>query len=127
MKRNLIYIKKVEVLQFDPRTNQSKCGIKYLNNNEPKALVIECCVERAEKIARNILETIKEQEKVEKTSEDIFDVTVTEFANDEKTEEILTNFFGRLCDKTRRLKHERNHTAYMKLYDEIRMEKLMIR
>ncbi len=129
--KNMLEIKRVDILNFDPRTNIARCGVKYTRNTALKSLVIDFKMDNASAIAQNLISTIKEQEKENDASEEIVDDikinVLTEFVNEEGIEDMVFNFFARLCDKTRRLKHEKNHVEYMKMFDQVRMEKLIVK
>jgi len=51
---------------------------------------------------------------------------VIRLLNEDKLEEKLHHFFVKLCEKARSLKRTTDHTDYMKLYDELRIQELIL-
>lgn len=128
MKKTIIQFK--AMMPVDMQINTETWGFKvsFLQDGAPQSFVERFTVVDPLKRAEELIKKMKSYAKVEVTEADdlIGSLIVTEFLDEEKIEEVLTNFFLRLSERMRILKRTTNHTEYMKLYDQVRTEKLVL-
>ena len=114
--------------EFLPTEAAATIKISYKIDNAEDSIIKKFKLQDPEAITDEILKEIKAKGKIEIQDEDDFlgSLFVIRMLNEEKAEEILINFFARLCDKARILKHTTNSREYMKLFDEIKITEMKI-
>lgn len=118
-------MKRIEVTNYQPRTNAASLKISYQRDNDPQSMYKDFVLANPEELATAIIKDLKERSKMEilEADDPLGSIVVLDFFDEEKIEEKLFNFLAKLCEKTRYLKHITNHQEYMKIYDEIKIQK----
>ena len=128
MKKTIIQFKAMTPVDMQINTETWGFKVSFLQDTVPQSFVEKFTVTDPAKMAEELIKKMKSYAKVEVTEADdlIGSLIVTEFLDEERIEEVLTNFFLRLNERMRILKRTTNHTEYMKLYDQVRTEKLVL-
>jgi len=128
MKEVIIKLKAIETINFNPQKFESRMNIKYnIDGENFERLVVFDLTAKAEGIVARILKFLKSQAEQDTDEDDLIEsLFVKKLVDEEKIEERLLNYFGRLCEKIRFIRRDKNHADYMKLYDEIRMSKISL-
>ena len=125
MKKTVIALKKIEVTNYQPRTNAASLKIAYQRDNDLQSMYRETTLANPEELTAAIIQDLKSRSKMEilEADDPLGSIVVLDFYDEDKIEEKLFNFLAKLCEKARNLKHLTNHQEYMKMYDEIKVQR----
>lgn len=128
MREVRIALVSLKLEEFLPTEAAATLKINYKIDNAEDSITKKFKLQDPEAITEEILKEIKAKGKIEIQDEDDFlgSLFVIRMLNEEKAEEMLFNFFARLCDKVRILKHTTNSREYMRLFDEIKITEMKI-
>ena len=128
MKKTIIQFKAMTPVDMQINTETWGFKVSFLQDGAPQSFVEKFTLADPVKRAEGLIKKMKSYAKVEVTEADdlIGSLIVTEFLDEERIEEVLAKFFLRLSERMRILKRTTNHTEYMKLYDQVRTEKLVL-
>ncbi len=128
MKEAILKINRIDLLNFDPKESKADFKISFLKSNEENNILKSYKLENPEFIVEDILKSIKKEGKIEiEDDEDLLgSIFVVRLLEEEKIEEKILAFLARLCEKSRLLKREKNYQSYMKLFDEMKTQKLAL-
>lgn len=128
MKQVLLRIHHLGVQTFDPLNSKARMKITYSVDNQTNSVTKEFVLNKPEPLVNDIFTFVKQQGNVDMSNVDDFvaGLFVKTLVDEEKVEEILLNFFSRLCEHARIIKKEKNHATYMKLFDEIKISELKL-
>tara|TARA_Y100000310_G_C20702951_1_gene831789 strand:- start:8638 stop:9021 length:384 start_codon:yes stop_codon:yes gene_type:complete len=127
MQEIVLQLEKVQLTKFETKTGIGTFTFNYTKNQEPQSFTQSLELTKAEPIIDYILKALKSLGKANiEQGEGLNNIVVLKVVQEEKIEEQLYNFFAKICEKTRALKRETNHTEYMKLYDDIRIQTLRL-
>lgn len=129
MKDIILTIDKLAIMHFDPKHTRGTFAIHYSKDKEQYTLERQYVLEHPEPIVTDLLKAVKQQGKMELTDDDdiLGSLFVIRLLDEDTVEEKLYNFFARLCEKARTMKHMKTHAEYMKLFDEIKIKELHLR
>ena len=117
------------MVSFDPKNYNAKMKLSYGIDKEKFAQIVNFNLTRkSDLLASSVISYVKSQGERE-IDEDNFvnSLFVKKLVNEEKIDERLFMYFSKLCEKVRFLKINKNHSNYMKLYDEIKTSCLSLR
>ena len=125
MKKTIVSLKGIEVKNYQPKTNTASLRIIYGKDNEQESMYKDAILNSAEELTKSIIKDLKDRSKIELSESDdpLGSIFIIHFYEEDKIEEKLFNFLGKLCEKARYLKHISNHQEYMKIYDEIKVQR----
>ncbi len=125
MKKTIVSLKGIEIKNYQPKTNTASLRIIYNRDNDQEAMYKDIVLNNAEELTKNIIQDLKNRSKIElsETDDPLGSIFIIHFYDEDKIEEKLFNFLAKLCEKTRNLKHITNHNEYMKVYDEIKVQR----
>lgn len=128
MKEVILKISRIDILNFDPKESKADLKISFLKSNEENNILKNYKLENPELIVEDILKSIKKEGKIEIEDEDdlLGSIFVIRLLEEEKIEEKISAFLARLCEKSRLLKKEKNYQTYMRLFDEMKTQKLTL-
>ena len=126
MKQSIVSLKKIEIQNFLPKTTIASIKISYTRDNQQESMYKDILLSDAEKLTEALIREIKDRCKIElaETDDPLGSIFIVKFQDEEKTEEKLYNFLAKICEKSRYLKHMSNHQEYMKIYDEIKIQRM---
>jgi len=129
MKEVVLTIDTLAIVNFEPNNNRGAFLIHYSKDKEHHTLEKSYALDHPEPIVQDLLKEVKQQGKMELTDDDdiLGSLFIIRLLNEDAVEEKLHNFFARLCEKAKTMKHMRTHTEYMKLFDEIKIKELHLR
>ncbi len=113
---------------YEPRDGGASIKVSYNRDGQEENMYKKVKIENPEKLCGEIVKDVKGRCKLEMSEVDdlVGSIFVIRVVDEDKTEEKLFNFFAKVCDKVRMLRHTRDHVMYMRLYDEIKMEKMKL-
>ena len=125
MKKCVVALKQIEIKNYLPKTNSASLKISYQRDAEIESMYKDVVLNDAEELTKNIIKELKNRSKIELSESDdpLGSIFIIHFYDEDKIEEKLFNFLGKLCEKARYLKHITNHNEYMKVYDEIKVQR----
>ena len=128
MQEILLQLNKVAITKFETKTGVGTFKFSYTKNNEQESFTQALELAKAEPIVDYILKALKALGKANMQQGDgsLNSMVVLKVVQEEKIEELLYTFFAKLCEKARALKRETNHSEYMKLYDDVRIQTLQL-
>lgn len=129
MHKTILKINKININNFQPKDTKADITINFTKNQEPKTITKEFILKEPFTLTRKLMLAIKSQGKfiVEGESDDILEnIYITQFIDEEETEEKLLNFFKKLCTQVSELKHQKIAREYMRKVDKIKTLKLEI-
>jgi hypothetical protein len=126
MKETTITLKGVELQNFLPKEVSASFKITFERDGNQESMYKKLKLTKAEQLTKKILDDIKQRSKIElsETDDPLGSIFIVHLKNEDKTEEKLYNFLSKICEKSRFLKHLNNHNEYMKVYDEIKVQRL---
>ena len=128
MQEIVLTLEKVRLQHFDVKTLQGTLHLTYTTNERPNDFTKSFVFQKAEPLVKDIIQTLKTLGKVEVRPGDelVGSMFVIRLLNEDKLEEKLYNFLAKLCEKARALKRATNHKDYMQLFDDLRMQELVL-
>ncbi len=125
MKKTIIALKGIEIKDFQPKTNTASLRIIYARDNEQESMYREAILHDAEELTKSVIKDLKNRSKIELAESDdpLGSIFIIHFFDEDKIEEKLFTFLAKLCEKARSLKHISNHNEYMKVYDDIKVQR----
>ncbi|MBI1973078.1 hypothetical protein HYS50_03665 [Candidatus Woesearchaeota archaeon] len=129
MKDVILTMEKLTIASFDPKEGRGRFVIHFSKDNEHHSFEKEYTLTHPEPIVEDLLREVKQRGKIHIDDYDdlIGSIFVVRLLNEDAVDEKLFNFFARLCEKIKMMKHLKNHAEYMKLYDEIKIKELQLR
>ena len=126
MKQTTIIVKEVKVDNYAPKENTASLRISYMRDAEKETMFKKVILKNPEELTAELMKDIKARSKIELSEADdpLGSIFVVHMHNEDNTEEKLFNFLAKVCEKCRYLKHITNHHEYMKVYDEIKIQKI---
>jgi len=128
MQEIVLSLEKLQLTRFDTKTLRGLFTLSYTKNDQKDTFTKEFALEKSEPIVEDIIKTLKALAKIEVRPGDALmgSMFVIRLLREDKLEEKLYTFFVKVCEKARMLKRETDHVEYMKLYDDIRMQQLIL-
>lgn len=128
MKKTIIQLQSLHLLDYQPNIQTFTFKVLFLQDADQHSFLEKIQIQNPAVITNSLIKKLKSYAKVEisEPTDFVGSLVVTEFLDEDKVESLLLQFFGRLCEKTRILKNTRDHTIYMKMYDQLRTEKLLL-
>lgn len=128
MKDVLLKLEKITITHIDPKQGIGQFVIHFSKDQEKMQMKKSYTLHHPEPIVENILKEVKQQGKMElDTYEDIIgSIFVVRLLDEDATDEKLFHFFARLCEKMKMMQRLKNHTEYMRLYDELKIKELVL-
>ena len=125
MKKTVISLKGIELKNYQPKTNTASLRIIYARDEEQESMYKDLALNDAEELTKTIIKELKDRSKIELSESDdpLGSIFIIHFADEDRIEEKLFTFMAKLCEKARFLKHVSNHSEYMKIYDEIKVQR----
>tara|TARA_Y100000310_G_C20572714_1_gene758852 strand:+ start:873 stop:1262 length:390 start_codon:yes stop_codon:yes gene_type:complete len=129
MNQVLLNIDGLEMVSFDPSNYNAKMNLFYAVDGEKFVQKVNFDLTRKSNLlASSVISYVKSQGEMEIDKDNFVDsLFVKKLINEEKIDEMLFMYFSKLCEKVRFLKINKNHSDYMKLYDEIKTSCLSLR
>ena len=129
MKQVLLNIERLEMVSFDPSNYNAKMKLAYSVDEEKFLQTVNFDLTRkSDLLASSVISYVKSQGEREIDKDNFVDsLFVKKLINGEKIDEMLFMYFSKLCENVRFLKINKNHSNYMKLYDEIKTSCLSLR
>lgn len=128
MHKTILKLKRIEIKEFKPKELLSRLDVIFDKDGEEKIIGKEIILRNPLDIVNKILLSMKSQGKiiVEEEDDDILkNIYITRVDKEEEVEEKLFGFFKTLCEKGKKLKSIKNATQYMRLFNEIKVMKLV--
>ena len=129
MQKTVFKIKKIEIEDFRPKEAFSVMKISYSKNEELQQINKQFSLAMTpEELVNKIISEIKGQNKaiIEESDDILENIAITRIDNEEEIEDKMLFFFQNLCHKFSKLKMLKNAPDYMRLYDEIKITKLVL-
>lgn len=129
MQKTTIQIKKLELENFQPKTQTTDIKVTFQKNNETNTISENIKIKDPYNLTRKLLIKIKSKGKfiIEQESDNILEnIYITQLLNEEETEEKLLLFFKTLCQKIQTLRGTKIAKEYMKQINQIKTEKLIL-
>ncbi len=129
MQKTIYKIKKIEVADFKPKESVSMIKITYTKNDQIQQIVKDfSTTNNPVELVNKIMLEVKSKDKVivEESDDILQNIYITRIENEEATEEKMLMFFQNLCAKFSKIKSLKKASDYMKLYDEIKITKLIL-
>lgn len=125
MKKTTIALKQIEMKNYQPRTSTASLKISYQRDNELESMYKDMPLTDAQELTKQIIQELKTRCKIELSENDdlLGSIFVIHFYDEDAVEEKLFKFMAKLCEKSRFLKHTNNHSEYMKLFDELKVQR----
>ena len=125
MKKSVVALKGIEMKNYQPKTNMASLRILYAHDEEQESMYKDMILTNAEELTKTVIQELKNRSKIELSESDdpLGSIFIIHFYEEDKIEEKLFNFLGKLCEKARSLKHITNHSEYMKVYDDIKVQR----
>lgn len=128
MNKIALKISKIDIADLNPKEITAKIKITFLKNDTPSFILKEFKLNDPVSITKNVMLLVKGS--VKQNQNDYGDVdelldnlSVTNFINEESTEEKLLTFFQSICSKALKLKSLTDAKSYMKVIDEFKTTK----
>lgn len=128
MHKTILKLKKLEIKEFKPKELKVNLNIIFDKNEKEEVINKDFILGNPIDITNKILLSIKSQGKiiVEEEDDDILkNIYITRVDREEAVEDKLLVFFKTLCEKGKKLKSLKNATLYMKLFNEIKVMKVV--
>ncbi len=128
MHKTVLKFKKIEVKAFKPKDLKVNLSIYFGKDEKEEIIDKEFILKNPIEIVNKILLAIKSKGKiiVEEEDDDILkNIYITRVDREEEIEDKLLVFFKDLVEKGKKLKSLKNAGQYMKLYNEIKVMKLV--
>lgn len=128
MNKTILKLRKIEIKEFKPKDLKVNLDIYFDKNEKEEVINKEFILKSPIEIVTKILLSIKSKGKiiVEEEDDDILkNIYITRVDKEEEVEDKLLIFFKNLIEKAKKLKSLKNATLYMKLYNEIKVMKLV--
>ncbi|MEK6903495.1 MAG: hypothetical protein AABW64_02515 [Nanoarchaeota archaeon] len=128
MQEIVLKLEHIKMQQFDPRKLTGSLLFTYTQNGEKSTFTKLYTLDKGEVIVADIIKTLKSLGKMEVQPGDelLGSMFVIRLFDEDNLEQRLLAFFVRLCEKARMIKRIKDHTEYMQLYDQLRMQDLKI-
>ena len=128
MKQAIIIVKEVKIQEYSPKENSAALKISYLCDAELQSMYKKVTLKNPEELTEEILRDIRLRSKIElsETDDPLGSIFVVHLHEEDRVEEKLFNFLAKVCEKCRYLKHVSNHQEYMKIYDEIKIQRIAL-
>ena len=129
MKDVILTMDTLAIAHFDPKQGIGRFVIHFTKDNRPEHFEKQYALDDPESIVQDLLKEVKQRGKMEITDYDdlIGSIFVVRLMDEDVVDEKLFNFFARLCEKAKAMKHMKHHADYMRLYDEIKIKALDFR
>ena len=128
MHKTVLKFKKIEVKAFKPKDLKVNLSIYFDKDEKEEIIDKEFILKNPIEIVNKILLAIKSKGKiiVEEEDDDILkNIYITRVDREEEIEDKLLVFFKDLVERGKKLKSLKNAGQYMKLYNEIKVMKLV--
>lgn len=129
MQKTILKLKRIELKDFKPNESKAVMNILFDKNEREEVITKEFVLKDPLDITNKILLLMKSYGKmiVEEEDDDILkNIYITRVADEEEIEEKLFGFFRNLCEKSKTLKSSKVASSYMKLFNEIKIMKLVL-
>jgi hypothetical protein len=125
MKKTTVALKQIEMKNYQPKNNLASLKISYQRDNEVESMYKDFTLADANELTKQIIQELKSRSKLELSESDdlLGSIFVIHFYDEDAIEEKLFKFMGKLCEKARFLKHTTNHNEYMKLFDDLKVQR----
>ena len=128
MKKTILKIKKLEVVNFAPNENSIKFRVLYDIDNRLAELTQESREIVSDYLADQIIKRVKRSADITYETDNILDsIQIIRIEDEEDVNEKIFNFFEKLRRNALKLKHMSSASDYMRLYDQLKTEKLTLR
>ncbi len=116
------------MVEFDPSKFVGKMNLSYSVNDARKNQAVNFdLTKKSEVLVSSVINFLKSQGNPRTEKEDFVENLHMKMLIDEaKVEERLWNFFARVGEKVRTMKRDRDHSNYMKLFNDIRVSKISL-
>ncbi len=128
MHKTILKLKRIEIKEFKPKELKANLDIVFDKNDKEKIVNKEFILKNPLGMVNKILISMKSEGKiiVEEEDDDILkNIYITRIDKEEEVEEKLFSFFKTLCEKGKKLKSLKNATQYMRVFNEIKVMKLV--
>ena len=127
MKKTILKIKKIEVINFAPNENSIKFRVLYDIDNRLAELTQESREIVSDYLADQIIKRVKRSADITYETDDILDsIQIIRIEDEEDVKERIFNFFEKLRRNALKLKHMSSAADYMHLYDQLKTEKFIL-
>ena len=127
MKKTILKIKKIEVVNFAPNENSIKFRVLYDIDNKLAELTQECKEIVSDYLTNQIITRIKRSADITYETDDILDsIQIIRIEDEDDVKEKIFNFFEKLRRNALKLKHMSSASDYMHLYDQLKTEKFIL-
>lgn len=127
MNKTIYQLREINVKEFDRKTNSLIFSIRFSKNDTLDEIDVPWNMSNIPNLVNEVLLKIKQRDKiiVESDSDDFLDnIYIIRIANEEMVEERMLDFFRRLTERIRGLKHERNTKIFMSVISDVKHQKL---
>ena len=127
MKKTILKIKKLEVVNFAPNENSIKFRVLYDIDNKLAELTQECKEIVSDYLTNQIVTRVKRSADVTYETDDILEsIQIIRIEDEEDVNEKIFNFFEKLRRNILKLKHTSSASDYMRLFDQLKTEKFIL-
>ena len=128
MQKVLYELKRVELVDLKPREGNSGVLVFFEKEGREKVLSLHFDLTNPVDIVNKILLGIKTHDKIiiDESDDILQNIYITRVFNEENIEDRLLNFFQDICAKSKKLKNLRDAREYMKLYDQMKIARLVL-
>ncbi|MDP4012204.1 MAG: hypothetical protein Q8R00_01195 [Candidatus Nanoarchaeia archaeon] len=129
MKKTIFRLHEVYIKEFDRKQNHLVFGIKFSKNENLDELVLPWKIGDSVNLVNEIILKVKSKDKliIETESDDILDnIYITRIDNEEAIEERMLDFFRRLFERIKSIKHESRPNVFMNLVTDVKHQKLVL-
>lgn len=117
MEKIEVKIKQADILKTNFKDNKIKIRVIYESNGVENGIIKELTLTSPENIVEKIFDALKKQESYEPKGDHILDqILIFRITDRDKTEEKLSNFFGKYKGKLRRMKTYTQAKDYINAY-----------
>ena len=128
MRETILKIERLDITNFAPKNRIVSFKMDCSKDNQHFSIDRNFNLQPIEPYVENLIKEVKAMGKTEIVEdEDILgSIFVVRLFNEDNIKERLINFFSKVADKLKMMRHQRDHANYMKVYDEIKVLKLIL-
>jgi len=125
MKKIVIELLKLEVIKVNAKEREVDIKIDYNSNSEFKEALIRMKIDDVETAALKVLKYVKRRERGVVGGYDVMEsILIVNVANEERMEEKLSHFFGKILDRIGEFNSKKSSEGYLNMYSGLSGQKI---
>ena len=129
MNRTIYKIHEIAVKDFSRKDHHLVFTVRFSKNDTLDEFDVPWNMGNVATLVNDILMKIKQRDKIiiEADSDDVLgNIYITRIYNEEEVEERMLDFFKRLVEKIKSIKHERRTNVFMNMLGDVKHQKLTL-